>query len=303
MRVELPFLAEGVEGGDVVQVLVKEGDQVTEGQSLIELETDKATVPVPAPSAGTVTHLLVKKGDHLKVGQALVELNGEGESAPQKTAASKTAADKPADEKSSDKKPAQPLPNTRPVPSPHRPRSRRRPSRQRMPRPSSNARSRRHNRPLHLRLLRLERKQHRRRNKRLSSGPSESPSPGAGIAAPPSVRRLARELGVDLGHVKGSEAGGRITAEDVKAYVRERTRRAAHHRARAVTTKAAPSSPRHMAANGGKRFPRSGGKSPRRSHRPGRRSRTSISFRMPISPISLACTSAMRRNSKRKARR
>jgi pyruvate dehydrogenase E2 component (dihydrolipoamide acetyltransferase) len=37
MRVELPFLAEGVEGGDVVQVLVKEGDQVTEGQSLIEL--------------------------------------------------------------------------------------------------------------------------------------------------------------------------------------------------------------------------------------------------------------------------
>ena len=108
MRVELPFLAEGVEGGDVVQVLVKEGDQVTEGQSLIELETDKATVPVPAPSAGTVTHLLVKKGDHLKVGQALVELNGEGEAAPQKTAAPKTAADKPAAEKSPDKKPAQP---------------------------------------------------------------------------------------------------------------------------------------------------------------------------------------------------
>ena len=40
------------------------------------------------------------------------------------------------------------------------------------------------------------------------------------------MRRLARELGVDLGHVKGSEAGGGITAEDVKAYVRERTRRA-----------------------------------------------------------------------------
>ena len=50
------------------------------------------------------------------------------------------------------------------------------------------------------------------------------PSSGAGIAAPPSVRRLARELGVELSHVKGT--GGRITAEDVKAYVRERTRRA-----------------------------------------------------------------------------
>ena len=50
-------------------------------------------------------------------------------------------------------------------------------------------------------------------------------SAGPGVAAPPSVRRLARELGVDLTQVKGSEAGGRITAEDVKTYVRERTRR------------------------------------------------------------------------------
>src|SRR5690349_16248705 len=79
MRVELPFLAEGVEGGDVVQVLVHEGDQVTEGQSLIELETDKATVPVPAPAAGKITRLLVRQGDHVKVGQALIEMDGDGE--------------------------------------------------------------------------------------------------------------------------------------------------------------------------------------------------------------------------------
>ena len=60
----------------MVQVLVHEGDQVTEGQSLIELETDKATVPVPAPAAGKITRLLVRQGDHLKVGQALLELEG-----------------------------------------------------------------------------------------------------------------------------------------------------------------------------------------------------------------------------------
>src|SRR5689334_9070712 len=88
MRVELPFLAEGVEGGDVVQVLVHEGDQVTEGQSLIELETDKATVPVPAPAAGKITRLLVRQGDHLKVGQALVELEGaDGKAQVSKTSA------------------------------------------------------------------------------------------------------------------------------------------------------------------------------------------------------------------------
>ena len=52
MKVDLPFLAEGVEGGDVVQLLVREGDHVTEGQALLELETEKATVPVPSPVAG-----------------------------------------------------------------------------------------------------------------------------------------------------------------------------------------------------------------------------------------------------------
>jgi pyruvate dehydrogenase E2 component (dihydrolipoamide acetyltransferase) len=80
MKVELPFLAEGIEGGDVVQVLVREGDRVSEGQSLIELETDKATVPVPTPAAGTVVRLLVQQGDHVKVGQVLIELDeSEGE--------------------------------------------------------------------------------------------------------------------------------------------------------------------------------------------------------------------------------
>ena len=223
MRVELPFLAEGVEGGDVVQVLVKEGDQVTEGQSLIELETDKATVPVPAPSAGTVTHLLVKKGDHLKVGQALVELNGEGASAPQNTAAPKTAADiTPAAEKPPDKKldpsswheqPAgtQSAPAPQPPPAVEAAHAKSVEEREKPPAQSSAA---------------APSTATAKPAQTAPPGPSESPSSGAGIAAPPSVRRLARELGVELGHVKGSEAGGRITAEDVKAYVRERTRRA-----------------------------------------------------------------------------
>ena len=223
MRVELPFLAEGVEGGDVVQVLVKEGDQVTEGQSLIELETDKATVPVPAPSAGTVTHLLVKKGDHLKVGQALVELNGEGASAPQNTAAPKTAADitpaagKPPDKKSGPsswhEQPAgtQSAPAPQPPPAVEAAHAKSVEEREKPPAQSSAA---------------APSTATAKPAQTAPPGLSESPSSGAGIAAPPSVRRLARELGVELGHVKGSEAGGRITAEDVKAYVRERTRRA-----------------------------------------------------------------------------
>ncbi|MDF0644294.1 MAG: dihydrolipoamide acetyltransferase family protein [Nitrospira sp.] len=184
MKVELPFLAEGIEGGDVVQVLVKEGDQVTEGQSLIELETEKATIPVPAPAAGTVARLLVRPGDHLKVGQALVEL--EGGAPPVKAAAQATSvAPREAPQAAPAPAPASPTPES---------------PKQREERSSTEATQ--------------------------ADYEADRPTlPGAAIAAPPSVRRLARELGVELAQVQGSEAGGRITAEDVKAYVRERTRR------------------------------------------------------------------------------
>jgi len=198
MRVELPFLAEGVEGGDVIQLLVAEGDQVTEGQSLLELETDKATVPVPAPAAGTVARLLVRQGDHVKVGQALLELDGaEGPAHAAKT----PAPEQPA------------VPPMAPPPSPIEADAAKPLEREEQPQsgpatapPSKTERSA----PL---------------PSEPQSASASSPPTGAAIPAPPSVRRLARELGVDLAQVKGSETGGRITAEDVKAFVRERTRR------------------------------------------------------------------------------
>ena len=191
MKVQLPFLAEGIEGGDVVQLLVREGDQVSEGQSLIELETEKATVPVPAPAGGTVARLLVRQGDHVKVGQAIIELNESGGEAQKAT----TSALEKAEVARVPQTPPAVEPNavvqrehpetgpTAPLPAPERPVVEQKPA-------------------------------------------VVSPPPaGTAIPAPPSVRRLARELGVDLLQVKGSEAGGRITAEDVKALVRERTTR------------------------------------------------------------------------------
>jgi pyruvate dehydrogenase E2 component (dihydrolipoamide acetyltransferase) len=190
MKVELPFLAEGVEGGDVVQVLVAEGERVTEGQSLIELETDKATVPVPSPAAGTVAKLLVRQGDHLQVGQAIVELDGAQEGQTAQPPSKPTAPAPPQTE--------QAPPQAEAAPD----RGKEEPDAQQAP-PQSVA----------------------KQPAAPPSAESGSASAGAAVPAPPSVRRLARELGVDLARVQGSESGGRITAEDVKAYVRERTRR------------------------------------------------------------------------------
>jgi pyruvate dehydrogenase E2 component (dihydrolipoyllysine-residue acetyltransferase) len=197
MRVELPFLAEGVEGGDIVKILVHEGDQVAEGQSLIELETEKATVPVPAPAAGKVARLLVRQGDHVKVGQALVELDGaKGDVQPDKTVAAEQPAVPPA---------PQPPPSAEAVPAKT---GERREAPQAKPSTATPVSARPASSPTEGQLA-----------------ATTSSASGATIPAPPSVRRLARELGVDLAQVKGSEAGGRITTEDVKTFVRERSRR------------------------------------------------------------------------------
>ena len=222
MRVELPFLAEGVEGGDVVQIMVKEGDRVTEGQSLIELETEKATVPVPAPAAGTITRLLVRQGDHLKVGQALVELDGEsGSQQAKETTEKKPTADKAPEQKSSPEQAAptpQPSPEAEAAHAKTLEQGQKPPAQSSAPSPAAAPQKAEPPAPQPAHAAQSELSPS-------SVAAGSSPSPGAGIAAAPSVRRLARELGVDLGHVKGSEAGGRITAEDVKAFVRERSRR------------------------------------------------------------------------------
>ena len=189
MKVDLPFLAEGVEGGDVVQLLVREGDHVTEGQALLELETEKATVPVPSPVAGQVASLLVRQGDHVKVGQALVELDSA------RDGAQRDEATTPAEPAAPQPPPAAEAAHAKTV------EQREQPPAEQSPTPP-------------VPLAPAER-----------SVSERAPSPGVQIPASPSVRRLARELGVDLAHVKGSEAGGRITADDVKAFVRERTRR------------------------------------------------------------------------------
>ena len=70
-EMKLPELGENVEKGDVIRVLVAKGDVVKKDQPVLELETDKATIEVPASEAGTVTAIRVKAGDKVKVGQVV----------------------------------------------------------------------------------------------------------------------------------------------------------------------------------------------------------------------------------------
>src|ERR1700751_722916 len=69
---KLPNLGEGVESGDVVGLSVKAGDSVTKGQSMLEVETNKAVMDVPAPADAKITAVHVKVGDKVKPGQVVV---------------------------------------------------------------------------------------------------------------------------------------------------------------------------------------------------------------------------------------
>jgi pyruvate dehydrogenase E2 component (dihydrolipoyllysine-residue acetyltransferase) len=94
----LPNLGEGIEGGVVVAVNVKPGDQVRAGQELFTIETDKASMPLPADADGRVDEVRVKPGDKVNVGAVLAVLSGAGKAAaaPRPTTASAQPTPAPA---------------------------------------------------------------------------------------------------------------------------------------------------------------------------------------------------------------
>jgi len=106
---KLPELGENIEQGDLVRVMVKPGDNVSEGQPVIELETDKAVIEVPSSVKGTVKDISVKAGQKLKVGQTIFTVEGDGAEAPAEKPAS-PKAEAPKSPKKEEAKEAAPKP-------------------------------------------------------------------------------------------------------------------------------------------------------------------------------------------------
>jgi len=90
MDVKLPSLGEGADSGVVVSLLVNEGDLVEQGQTILELENEKAVAPIPSTAAGRVTKIHVKAGDRILVGARLVTIgDAAGSAAPPPAPAAK----------------------------------------------------------------------------------------------------------------------------------------------------------------------------------------------------------------------
>jgi pyruvate dehydrogenase E2 component (dihydrolipoamide acetyltransferase) len=167
--VEVPDLGD-FSDVEVVEVMVAVGDQVEAEQGLIMLETDKATMDVPTPVAGTIKEIRVEVGSRINPGDPVVLIQPSGDASP-------------AEQQPIEQQPAEESPEAPASPAPPRP----------------------------------------------EAFDQATALPAVGIVdetgfsrahASPSVRKLARELGVDLGRVRGTGSKGRVTSDDVKAFVK-----------------------------------------------------------------------------------
>jgi pyruvate dehydrogenase E2 component (dihydrolipoamide acetyltransferase) len=180
---KLPELGENITKGDLVRLMVSPGSKIAEGQPVMELETDKAVVEVPSSVTGTVKDIQVKQGDKISVGQVIFTLEAGGSAAAEKRG-----------EQSSEQQDA--------------------------------------GIELHAAIAAEGKTEHQalppdppKASAAIPATPvpvgktagSENREP---VPAAPHVRRLARELGLDIHEVKGRGPGGRISEDDVKAHAK-----------------------------------------------------------------------------------
>jgi pyruvate dehydrogenase E2 component (dihydrolipoamide acetyltransferase) len=186
---KLPELGENISQGDLVRLMISPGTKVSEGQPVMELETDKAVVEVPSSVSGIVKDVKVKEGEKIKVGQVIFTLEGSGGTASSSSRPRNAPVEHVSGQhgarlafqaaiRAEGKTEEQALPPDQP---------------QQVPAQFSM--------PAQL-------------------GKVAGTENRQAIPAAPHVRRLARELGVDIYEVKGSGPGGRISEDDVKAYAK-----------------------------------------------------------------------------------
>jgi pyruvate dehydrogenase E2 component (dihydrolipoamide acetyltransferase) len=206
MDFTIPNLGENVEKADVARVMVNVGDTVALDQSVLELETDKATVEVPSTVAGKVVTISVKAGDKVKSGQVVFTVDAVA--AEPAADAGKPASDaaKPGAGPATPKGEAGKQKSDASAPPPETAK----PAAEASPKPSDASKK-----VVDIASVRATPPAAAKTGTR--SGELELAAP---VPAAPSVRRYARELGVDIGGVEGTGPGGRIGNDDVKQFVR-----------------------------------------------------------------------------------
>jgi pyruvate dehydrogenase E2 component (dihydrolipoamide acetyltransferase) len=197
----LPDLGEDIDEADVTKVYVSEGDAVALEQSILEIETEKATLDVPSSVIGTVLSISVSVGDTIKPGQIIISVGDTADASPPTPPAA----------------PTQPTESTQPA----------------VETPAGAPPASEPQTPV-LTTTSLDPRGAPLLTDAEPSQPAETPAApppepvtalddndSIPVFAAPSARKFAREIGVDVGRVEGTGPGGRISESDIKAFARE----------------------------------------------------------------------------------
>lgn len=212
-EIKLPEVSENVESGDVVKVLVNVGDTISVDQPVIELETDKAMFEIPATDGGKVAEIKVKEGDKLSIGDVILTVEGDGESSGEDSKKESDTSDREKEEVKKEEKEE--------TDSPEEEETKEEPADEEQEETEEEVKSE-SDKTDHREPKEEEPKKETHPVSPPVSHPSQEGNKKSGIPAPasPSVRRLARELGVDINEVPGTGPSGRISDEDVKKFVK-----------------------------------------------------------------------------------
>lgn len=211
-EIKLPQISEGVDSADVAEVMVAAGDSISEGDSMIVVETDKASVEVPCTASGKIKEVKVKEGSTITVGDIILVLE-ETDSGSEETEEDATSDEKePSEENGTDENAV----------------AAEKDEKEEDEGSDEKAEGKDEGQPDGEDDAGDEESEAADTDESDQEATKEKETPqdekqgdekaSATVAAAPSVRRLARELGVDIRSVKGSGAQGRISEADVKSY-------------------------------------------------------------------------------------
>jgi pyruvate dehydrogenase E2 component (dihydrolipoamide acetyltransferase) len=181
-EIQMPKLSDTMSEGTLVAWKKKKGDQVSAGEVLAEIETDKATMEWESPEDGTLTEIYVQEGGKVNVGDKIAFIGGEAEEAPKEEEKEKAKEEKKEEKPNKAEQPKEEKPKTE--------------EKEEKKAPPSKA---------------------EKKAEPEKPAPTVEKTEEARVKASPVARRIAAELGVDLSTVKGTGPEGRVTETDVRA--------------------------------------------------------------------------------------
>ena len=223
IEVKIPQISEETDTAKVAEILVKEGDTIEKDQSVIAVETDKASVEVPSSHSGTIREIKVSEGEEVKVGDVILTLSdgeeegGEKEKKEEKKEDKKEEKEDKEQEKTKDSEKEKKKEEDQKEEESKKEKPEKEEEKEEEKEKKEKTREEE--------ASEKEQKEDKETEDREKEDIKEKEDEGKDVEVPgkpasPAVRRLARELGVEIEQVEGSGPGGRVTEEDIKSHAR-----------------------------------------------------------------------------------